>query len=219
MTKLALWERPVTYAAVGATLADDLLQYPPRGYRPIERRVRLGHGENRWDYAWTTAFTWGIQRMAGMRVEKTETPAEVSELTYVPVGYAADGTPVTPATVDSNGESLFGPDGTPFLAPGDTAVLHIRVFGIPFRAPVRVVYVVDEPSRKGFGYGTLPGHPESGEESWIVERSDDGSVWLNVRAFSRPANSGWWMLYPALRILQSMYTRRYTQVLAGRIAA
>src|SRR3954470_10446637 len=36
-----------------------------------------------------------------------------------------------------------------------------------FLAPCRVVYVVDEPRRKGFAYGTLPGHPESGEELFV----------------------------------------------------
>ncbi|MDT5191720.1 MAG: hypothetical protein QOI28_3971 [Mycobacterium sp.] len=28
----------------------------------------------------------------------------------------------------------------------------------PLRAPCRVVYVVDDPDRRGFAYGTLPGH-------------------------------------------------------------
>ncbi len=35
-------------------------------------------------------------------------------------------------------------------------------------ATCRVVYVLDEAERKGFAYGTLPGQPESGEESFIV---------------------------------------------------
>ena len=56
----------------------------------------------------------------------------------------------------------------------------------PFTVPCEVVYVVDEPDRAGFGYGTLPGHQESGEEAFLVERDADG-VWLRVTAFSRPA--------------------------------
>jgi uncharacterized protein (UPF0548 family) len=217
MTKPALWEQTVSYGAVGATKADDMLRYPPRGFRPMQRRVRIGHGPNRWQYAWPTAFTWGIQRRSGMRVEKVTTPAEVSALTYTPVGYADDGTPVVPATVDSSGEALFGPDGTPFLAPGDSAVLHIPILGIPFRAPVRVVYVVDEPNRKGFAYGTLPGHPESGEESWMLDRMDDGSVWMTVRSISRPSNIVYWAGYPVLRVIQAVFTRRYLRALAGPI--
>lgn len=40
-------------------------------------------------------------------------------------------------------------------------------------APCQVVYVLDEPDRQGFAYGTLPGQPESGEEAFVIERADD----------------------------------------------
>lgn len=41
------------------------------------------------------------------------------------------------------------------------AVVMLGIGAGPFRlnAPCRVVFVIDEPSRKGFAYGTLPGHP------------------------------------------------------------
>jgi uncharacterized protein (UPF0548 family) len=217
MSKVQLWERPVSYGAVGATQAPDLMRYPPSGYRPIERRVRIGHGDDRWDYAWMQLFTWGVQKLSGMIVEVSDTPGEVTALTYTPVGFDAGGNPVAPATVDSAGEALFGPDGSAFLRPGDTANLLIP-FG-PFRigSPVRVVYVVDEPARKGFAYGTLPGHPESGEEAWMLSRSDDGSVWMTIRAFSRPSSKRWWIVYPILRIMQEVFTRRYERALAGAL--
>ncbi len=57
----------------------------------------------------------------------------------------------------------------------------------PFTVPCEVVYVHDEPNRAGFGYGTLPGHQESGEEAFVVERDTEGRVWFTVVAFSRPA--------------------------------
>jgi uncharacterized protein (UPF0548 family) len=215
MTRSELWERPVSYAAVGATQTADLMQYPPAGFRPLERRVRIGHGSDRWEYAWTQLFTWGVQRLSGMRVELTDTPGEVTELTYTPVGFDANGTPVQPATVDSAGDALFGPDGTPFLRPGDTANLVVPFGPFHIGSPVRIVYVVDTPNRKGFGYGTLAGHPESGEEAWMLDQSDDGSVWLTIRAFSRPSTTAWWMVYPMLRVVQSVYTRRYELALAG----
>jgi uncharacterized protein (UPF0548 family) len=44
--------------------------------------------------------------------------------------------------------------------PGTDVLAHLG----PIRVPCRVVYVLDEPERRGFAYGTLPGHPESGEE-------------------------------------------------------
>jgi uncharacterized protein (UPF0548 family) len=56
----------------------------------------------------------------------------------------------------------------------------------PFTVPNRVVHVDDGPDRIGFAYGTLPGHQESGEESFLVERDADGHVWFSVTAFSRP---------------------------------
>ncbi|MFZ1175152.1 MAG: DUF1990 domain-containing protein, partial [Mycobacterium sp.] len=66
------------------------------------------------------------------------------------------------------------------------AVVLVRMGFLP--APCRVVYVVDEPDIRGFAYGTLPGHPESGEERFVVRRDPDTSaVFAEVSAFSRPA--------------------------------
>lgn len=77
-----LWETPVTYGAVGATQAKDLLRYPPTGYRPIERTARIGHGDARFQFAWASALSWGIQRGSGFRVRPIEAPAEVQAQTY-----------------------------------------------------------------------------------------------------------------------------------------
>src|SRR6516164_10918085 len=49
-----------------------------------------------------------------------------------------------------------------------SAVVLVRMGFLP--APCRVVYVVDEPDIRGFAYGTLPGHPESGEARFVVRR-------------------------------------------------
>ena len=46
----------------------------------------------------------------------------------------------------------------------------------------RVASVVDEPNRFGFAYGTLPIHPEQGEQSFIVERDEGGKVTFTLRA-------------------------------------
>jgi uncharacterized protein (UPF0548 family) len=80
----------------------------------------------------------------------------------------------------------------------------------PFLAPCRVVYVIDEPNRRGFAYGSLPGHAVRGEEMFAVryDPSDD-SVHAEVAAFSTPAT--WWSRLggPALRLSQALITRRY----------
>lgn len=59
----------------------------------------------------------------------------------------------------------------------------------PFRlhAPARVVEVFDDGDRVGFTYGTLTGHPEAGEERFVVERRADGTMQLVIEHWSRPA--------------------------------
>ena len=80
----------------------------------------------------------------------------------------------------------------------------------PFVAPCRVVYVVDEPNRRGFAYGSLPGHAVRGEEMFGVRYDPaDGAVYSEVVAFSRPAT--WWSRLgaPALSVVQRLVSRRY----------
>lgn len=215
VTVQPLWQRPVSYGAVGGTKSDDIMTYPPAGFRPLRRRRRVGHGDNRFAWASARTMTWGIQRMSGFRVDVDEAPSEVTDTTYVPVTFDNAGTPISGATVAESHEATYGADGTSFLVPGDTAVLTIRFLAVSVKAPVRVVYVVDEPNRKGFAYGTLAGHPERGEESFIVDQTDDGSVWLTITAFSRPSTWYWWLLAVPLRVAQEVYTRRYLRVLTG----
>ncbi|MEV6172948.1 DUF1990 domain-containing protein [Streptomyces sp. NPDC051954] len=76
------------------------------------------------------------------------------------------------------------------------------------KAPCRVVWTVQEHRRVGWAYGTLTGHPECGEEAFLVERTGDGTVWLTVSAFSRGAK--WYARAggPATRGLQHAYARR-----------
>jgi uncharacterized protein (UPF0548 family) len=77
------------------------------------------------------------------------------------------------------------------------------------RIPCEVVWVVDEDHRYGYGYGTLPGHPESGEEAFVVYLDDTGQVWLDVRAFSRPARWFTRLAGPLAWLAQDLATRRY----------
>lgn len=81
------------------------------------------------------------------------------------------------------------------------------------KAPCRIVWTVDEPRRAGWAYGTLTGHPECGEEAFVVDRTGDGTVWLTVAAFSRA--SKWYAKAggPATRAFQHAYARRCGTVL------
>ncbi|MEU6285266.1 MULTISPECIES: DUF1990 domain-containing protein [unclassified Streptomyces] len=81
------------------------------------------------------------------------------------------------------------------------------------KAPCRIIWTIEHPRRSGWAYGTLEGHPEAGEEAFIVDRTGDGTVWLTVAAFSRGAK--WYARAggPATRGLQHAYARRCGVVL------
>lgn len=83
----------------------------------------------------------------------------------------------------------------------------------PIRIPCRVVYTVDEADRAGFAYGTLPGHPERGEELFLVEYDDSDTVYAHIRAFSRPGRWFTRLGAPAGRVVQRMFTDRYIAAL------
>lgn len=103
------------------------------------------------------------------------------------------------------------------VEPGMVAVLRIGVGVLAVEAPVRVVEVTDGPSRRGFAYGTLPGHPESGEESFHAVRDPSGDVRVEIRAFSRPASLLTRLAGPAGRAVQTFVTARYLR--AARLSA
>lgn len=210
-----LWQAAVNYGEIGVTRADDLVDHPPRGYRVYERRSRVGHGEARWEHAWQTVLTWGMQRGAGLSVKLIEAPPHVTEGTYQPVVFDTGGMPVVSSTRSEEGDVLYGPQGEPFISPGDTAILGLKVGPFHFDAPCRVIYVIDERDRRGFAYGTLDGHPETGEAAFIVDRTDDGSVWLTIRSFSRPGTLLTWLGYPVARLMQSRVNERYFRSLSG----
>lgn len=89
--------------------------------------------------------------------------------------------------VRSGARVLGAGAGAGAVTEGTEVLLRFGPGRLAVSAPVRVVYVVDEPRRRGFAYGTLPGHPVSGEEAFVVELRPDDAVVLSVTAFSRPA--------------------------------
>lgn len=96
----------------------------------------------------------------------------------------------------------------------DTVVL-MRLGAGPasLRIPCRVAYVVDEPGLRGFAYDTLPGHPEAGEERFVLRQHDDGSIELTISGFSRPASRLAKIGGPVSRRVQNFMTGRYLRAL------
>jgi uncharacterized protein (UPF0548 family) len=97
---------------------------------------------------------------------------------------------------------------------GEPVTVGLGIGGWSLSAPCRVVWTVREPHRIGFAYGTLAGHPERGEESFLAELDPaDGSVRLTVLAFSRPAAWCTRLAGPFGRAFQRLYARRCGVVL------
>ncbi len=102
------------------------------------------------------------------------------------------------------------PPGAP-MEVGTTVAVLVRHFGFWSLNTARIVYLVEESGeveRFGFGYGTLPGHSERGEERLLVEwRREDGAVHYVVFAFSRPKRLLAWLGYPFAHLLQRRFAR------------
>lgn len=104
---------------------------------------------------------------------------------------------------------LLPPDAP--LEAGVTVGVLAWHYGFWSLNPARIVYLVEETGnveRFGFGYGTLPGHAERGEERFGVEwNREDGSVYYDVFAFSRPKHPLVWLGFPFARVLQRRFAR------------
>ncbi|MFD3873274.1 DUF1990 family protein [Streptomyces sp. NPDC058623] len=103
-------------------------------------------------------------------------------------------------------------------APGVRVEIGLGVGPLRVTVPCEVIWVPDAPDRAGFAYGTLTGHPESGEESFLVELAEDGTVWFEVTAFSRPAVRYTRLAGPLVPVLQRGYARLLTHHLRGLAA-
>lgn len=114
-----------------------------------------------------------------------------------------------------NGWRMFPPAWTrivPANAPigiGKVVAMQAHALGVYWLNACRIVYVLsDTPAtRVGFAYGTLEAHVEQGEERFSVELLADGSVYYDLRAFSRPR---YWPVRigkPVARRLQRRFVR------------
>ena len=157
-------------------------------------------------------------------------------LTYAPVGATRDGPlpagffhlrRVSELGRGPDGDGLFdravgrlstwrmhADAGLRVTAPGGPLRLGtvVRCMLGPLRIPCRVVWVLDEPDAWGFGYGTLPGHPETGEEAFVIRRAG-GVVTFGVTAYSRPGTLATRLAGPVARGGQALAVSRYARAL------
>lgn len=94
---------------------------------------------------------------------------------------------------------------------GVTVAVLARHLGFRSLNAARIVYLVEDSGsvvRRGFAYGTLPGHAARGEERFTVEwdRQSD-AVHYDVLAISRPNHPLARLGYPFVRILQRRFAR------------
>jgi len=186
----------VDYAAVGATQAPDLMQYPPEHSVPAEDAWRIGSGEERFAAASELLLSWAPLRSGDLSISDVR-PASGGG--YSGVGFDAEGAPVAPSSLEP--EQRFAADGTPFVSPGTGVHLHGKVDGHRADADLRVISVFEEPRRVGFILGTVGHSIVSGEELFVVEWRDNDEVWFVVRAFDRPT-------VPSYRLFSSRLRRR-----------
>ena len=103
-------------------------------------------------------------------------------------------------------------DGPP-TEPGTNVVLTAGLPQLGYDIPCRVVWSRTTGPSRGFGYGTLPGHPESGEECFVVRIDDAGAVTFTTRVFSRLATPVARLGGPVSRLVQRAAVEGYVRAI------
>ncbi|HEY2866811.1 MAG TPA: DUF1990 domain-containing protein [Pyrinomonadaceae bacterium] len=165
------------------------------------------------------------------RIDNFLNQREADTFSYPDVGATRESTPLQRYNIDHN-RQLLG-SGEQVFEKAKTAVRQWKMFEVPGLelfypdtpiepgrnvAPLahhlgfwslnscRIVYVIDEPYRFGFAYGTLTQHVEIGEERFTVEfHPDTGEVWYDIFAISRPGSLLIKLGYPYSRYKQKQF--------------
>ncbi|HET6391722.1 MAG TPA: DUF1990 domain-containing protein [Blastococcus sp.] len=101
----------------------------------------------------------------------------------------------------------------PSSEPGTVVVLTAGLPRLGYDIPCRVVWGRTDGDERGFAYGTLPGHPESGEECFLVRLTPGGDVVYEIRVFFRLASPMARLAGPLGLVLQRLATDRYVSAI------
>lgn len=115
---------------------------------------------------------------------------------------------------------VLGVQVFPARSPVALGATYLVTFGTPLlaiAAPCRVADVVDTPRRYGFTYVTLRGHPEEGEESFVLELDALGDVRFTIEARSRPRSALLRATAPVNRLVQHYVARGYLRAMQRHV--
>jgi uncharacterized protein (UPF0548 family) len=200
----------VSYAAVGATQAADILIFPPTGFRSSQQEFQLGSSRERFEAASASLMTWGAQKGAHLVIREVN---EANSDGYNGLLFNEFGAPVAP-TAEAL-DQLFAPDGTPYLSAGTTVVIDKVWAPVDIPSAYRVIYVIREDRRAGFALGTLDESPVTGEELFSVEWRPDDTVWAVVRTVTALGQGRKIRLIgPVIRLRQFLQLRQYARALS-----
>lgn len=175
---------PLSYAHSGG------IELPPaHGFITDAHEVFLGSGE-------------AVFRKAGRALDVWTMFPEWAEVARASDAGAAGSGLASPAPC-TGAEGAFPPS----QAPGQVVAMTVRICGLWWVNPCRILRRCDGPRTHGFVYGTMPEHAECGEEQFATEWRTDDSVWYVIRAFSRPRHWMAWAAFPLARWWQCQFVR------------
>lgn len=177
----------------------------PDGYRHFESAYFVGHGKETFDRCAEEVLHWEVKIRSGFDIE---------------VNASADGADRADragraeprADVDARADGVR-PGRAPRVEPGQEPTIRVRLGPLRLPEPSRVIDVFEAEDRCGFTYGTKPGHPITGEESFILLRTAADRVFLVLRSVSRAGLGIWRLGEPFVRLAQVIYRRRYGRAL------
>ncbi|MDN6122474.1 MAG: DUF1990 domain-containing protein [Brevibacterium sp.] len=203
----------------------------PAGYRDFESAFFVGHGRATFDRCAEELLHWQVKIRSGfdigVQAQRDEAdPPGTGQRASEGAGSEPGAKPVaepgtgagsgadagTGANTGSGTGSNTG-SGAPRVRAGQEPTIFVRLGPFRLPEPARVIEVFESETRRGFTYGTKPGHPITGEESFILIHTPDDRVFLVLRSLSRAGMGIWRLGEPFVRLAQIIYRRRYSRAL------
>ena len=183
-------ERPETLTH---PLAPRWLERPD-GYRHFESAYFAGRGRDTFDHCAEELLHWEVKIRSGFDID-------------------VDGSADSTDRASGSSASAKTAHRSPHVERGQELTIRVRLGPFRLPEPSRVIDVIETEDRCGFTYGTKPGHPITGEESFILIRTADDRVFLVLRSVSRAGLGIWRLGEPCVRLAQIIYRRRYGRAL------